>query len=437
MLVQLTLENVLSFDAPATFSMVAGKITKKHVNHVTKVGGVKLLRGAIVYGANAAGKSNLVKAVALFREMLLRNDCSVCAGRQFRLNDPVKPEMRFAFDYTENNRIFHYEVRTNGVKVLQELLTIQGDNGNDDEILFTRTPDTLKLGPRLKGADWFRFRTLKSGGLYLSKLIEDGIRDNENSIPHANLFISAWRGLWDVAPVSFRSRLPVSTIPTLLKNEQFKAFLTRLLKSADVGITNIGWEKLADKETDMLFARHWRVDSPIEGISGSHWVKTTLGVSEKDSYLLLTKTATSHQAEELHLFHGKQSFRFNEESEGTIRLIELAPLFFGIGTSSRVCFVDEIDCHLHPFLAKHLLQTFLELPETKAQLVVTAHDTNLLTQELWRTDEVWFAEKRPKGSTDLYSVYQFAPRFDKDLEKGYLQGMYGAIPYFGMEPGRG
>ena len=68
---------------------------------------------------------------------------------------------------------------------------------------------------------------------------------------------------------------------------------------------------------------------------------------------------------------------------------------------------------------------------------MTAHDTNLLTQELWRTDEVWFAEKRPKGSTDLYSVYQFAPRFDKDLEKGYLQGMYGAIPYFGMEPGRG
>lgn len=434
MLVQLTIENILSFDAPATFSMVAGRITKKHMNHVTKIGDVKLLRGAIVYGANAAGKSNLIKAIALFREMLLRNDCSVCAGCQFRLNDPVKPEMRFAFDYTESNRLFHYEVRTNGVKVLQELLTIT--RGNDKEILFNRTPEVLGLGPRLEGVDWFRYRTLKSAGLYLSKLREDGIGDNKNVIPHAGLFISAWQGLWDVAPISFRNRLPVSVIPTLLKNEQFKAFLTRLLKSADVGITSIGWEKLTDKETDLLFARHWHVDPPIEGIPGSHWVKTTLVVSEKDSYLLLTKTATSRQAEELHLFHGKQSFRFSEESDGTIRLIELAPLFFEIGKSSRVCFVDEIDCHLHPFLAKHLLQTFLELPETKAQLVVTAHDTNLLTQELWRTDEIWFAEKRPKGSTDLYSVYQFAPRFDKDIEKGYLQGMYGAIPYFGKEPGR-
>ena len=434
MLVQLTLENVLSFDAPATFSMVAGKITKQHVNHVTKACGLKILRGAIVYGANAGGKSNLVRAVALFREMLLRNDCSVCAGRQFRLNDPVKPAMRFAFDYTGGERLFHYEVATDGTKVLLETLSVREDDG-EDEVLFDRTPESSGLEPRLENVEWFRNRTVKPSGLYLAKTVEDNLPGQRERLADATLLLSAYSELRELTPVfSFSGG---SSIGDMLRyDNRFKSFLADLLRRADIGITDIGWEPVPERETDRLFERHWIPGFEPDGYPPEN-VSASIGVRVGKDWYLLTKGKTWRKAEELRLRHGRASFHFAEESEGTIRLIELASFLYGLERFGGTYFIDELDCHLHPFLAKHLLRTFLERPETKAQLVVTAHDTNLLSQELWRTDEVWFAEKRPKGSTDLYSVYQFAPRFDKDLEKGYLQGMYGAIPYFGKEPDRG
>ena len=432
MLVQLTLENVLSFDAPATFSMVAGKITKQHVNHVTKACGLKILRGAIVYGANAAGKSNLVRAVALFREMLLRNDCSVCAGRQFRLNDPVKPAMRFVFDYTGGERLFHYEVATNGTKVLRETLSVREDGG-EDVVLFDRTPESSGLGARLTAVEWYANRTLKASALYLPKLIDDGLREHRKSVACSDLLISAYDSVKAVLPANSFLLRPYGGVPAWMTGTDFKAFLLRLLSTADVGITGLKWEAIPRKDAEELYDAHWDLAWRMAVDP-----KSSVCLREGTSFFSLRRNSAGViVGEELRTVHAGKMFRLEDESEGTIRLVELAPLFYSLDHSEGTYFIDEFDCHLHPFLAKHLLRTFLELPETKAQLVVTAHDTNLLTQELWRTDEVWFAEKRPKGSTDLYSVYQFAPRFDKDLEKGYLQGMYGAIPYFGKEPGRG
>ena len=431
MLVQLTLENILSFDNPATFSMVAGKITKKHVNHTTKAGGMKLLRGAIVYGANAAGKSNLVRAVALFREMLLRNDCSICAGHQFRLNDPVKSEMRFAFDYTDGERLFHYEVLTDGVTVLREMLSVKDVEGMD-EILFDRTPKSPGLEPRLAAVEWYRNRTLKGSALYLAKLIDDGIREHRKSVAASNLLISAYDSVKAILPANPFLLRPYGGVPAWMTGTDFKSFLLRLLSTADVGITGVKWEPIRQKDAEELYDAHWDLAWRMAVDP-----KTSVCLREGRSFFSLRRNSTGAiVGEELRTVHAGKTFRLEDESEGTVRLVELAPLFYSLDRSEGTYFIDEIDCHLHPFLAKHLLKTFLELPETKAQLVVTAHDTNLLTQELWRTDEIWFAEKRPKGATDLYSVYQFAPRFDKDIEKGYLQGMYGAIPYFGKEPGR-
>jgi AAA15 family ATPase/GTPase len=75
----------------------------------------------------------------------------------------------------------------------------------------------------------------------------------------------------------------------------------------------------------------------------------------------------------------------------------------------------------------------MDRENAESQLIVTLHDTNLMTHDIWRADEIWFAEKRVDGSSDLYSLYQFTPRFDKRLEKGYRQGLYGAMPHIGGE----
>ena len=88
---------------------------------------------------------------------------------------------------------------------------------------------------------------------------------------------------------------------------------------------------------------------------------------------------------------------------------------------------------MHSFLTYHVLKKIMEMPNVRSQIIVTAHDTTLMDHEIWRTDEVWFAEKRMDGSSDIYSLYQYTPRFDKKLEKGYRQGLYGAIPHIGGE----
>lgn len=141
----------------------------------------------------------------------------------------------------------------------------------------------------------------------------------------------------------------------------------------------------------------------------------------------------SHEKKGLALrtIHNGIAFRIQEESDGTKRLIDLALSFFLLRNPNTCLVIDELDCRLHPFLSKFLIQEHMENDKQKGQLIVTLHDLNLMTNEIWRTDEIWFTEKRQDGSTDLYSLYQFSPRFDKNLQKGYIQGKYGAIPMIG------
>ena len=93
-------------------------------------------------------------------------------------------------------------------------------------------------------------------------------------------------------------------------------------------------------------------------------------------------------------------------------------------------FIDELDCSLHPMLAKFLIQEFFKMTSC-SQLIISVHNTYLLNKEIWRPDEVWFTEKQPNGASDMYSLSQFRPRFDRTLEKDYYKGKYGAIPFFG------
>ena len=146
--------------------------------------------------------------------------------------------------------------------------------------------------------------------------------------------------------------------------------------------------------------------------------------------IIVSPTGTKGLA--LRTIHNGISFRIEEESDGTKRLIDLALSFYLLRDSNTCLVIDELDCRLHPFLSKFLIQEHMENDKSRGQLIVTLHDLNLMSNEIWRTDEIWFAEKRQDGSSDLYSLYQFTPRFDKDLQKGYMQGKYGAIPMIGV-----
>jgi uncharacterized protein len=138
---------------------------------------------------------------------------------------------------------------------------------------------------------------------------------------------------------------------------------------------------------------------------------------------------------ELEILHGNRgsgaAFSLHDESEGTVTYLSLlGPLLFAIHHGRVVC-VDELDASLHPLLAAQIVQVF-QNPKTNpkhAQLIFNTHDTNLLSPKLLRRDQVWLTEKDRDGSSHLYPITEFKPRKGENLENGYLQGRYGAIPF--------
>jgi len=123
-----------------------------------------------------------------------------------------------------------------------------------------------------------------------------------------------------------------------------------------------------------------------------------------------------------------------EQSEGTQRLINLLPALFSFQENEeRVVIIDELDSRLHPLVSRLIIQAAVAGGETnqKSQLIFTTHDTNLLDLDLLRRDEIWFVEKDKGGASHLYSLAEFKTRPDLKIEKGYLNGRFGAIPFIG------
>jgi AAA15 family ATPase/GTPase len=130
---------------------------------------------------------------------------------------------------------------------------------------------------------------------------------------------------------------------------------------------------------------------------------------------------------------GNVAFEMKDESEGTRRLIQYAGGWLKVLQDGAVLFFDELDVSLHPAITRFLISLFNN-PEQNldgAQLVFSTHDTNLLDKDLFRRDQIWFTEKDKKEETRLYPLLDFSPRQDDNLEKGYLRGRYGALPFVG------
>jgi uncharacterized protein len=125
---------------------------------------------------------------------------------------------------------------------------------------------------------------------------------------------------------------------------------------------------------------------------------------------------------------GSVEFEETEESDGTRALFAFAGPWLDVIENERVLVVDELDTSLHPLLVHHLVKR-LHHEGTKAQLVFTTHDTTLLSQKLLRRDQVWFMEKDDKSATRLYPLSDFSPRDNEAIERGYLNGRYGGIPF--------
>ena len=123
-------------------------------------------------------------------------------------------------------------------------------------------------------------------------------------------------------------------------------------------------------------------------------------------------------------------FNLAEQSDGSKRILDLIPIINWLVAEDITIFIDEIDRSLHPKMAIEFIK-FVMFQKTKGQLIFTTHESHLLDLEIFRQDEIWFTEKNKEGSTKMYPLSDFKPRYDLDIQKGYFAGRFGAIPFLG------
>lgn len=433
MLISFSVSNFLSFDKKVVFSLLPSQ-SQQHKDHIAPAEPYGILRAAVLYGANASGKTNFFDAIGYFVEMVRTGIIpDLLSQNQFMLhehNHITSFETIFQF----NKKIFKYSVDISPDEIKHEKLLRLYKTTNTEELLFDRQGLDISLGKNLQksksNSNWYTNRTFQKNMLYLTKLRSDGIFENKDLIGGSDLIIDVHNFFLKIELCKPESIMRPDVFSNLIKAQEYQDFLLNLLENSDTGITGLDWVELSEAEA----MQQWRdaiLANPMniryENLSENNALFGRRGPS---FYKLYAKDG-KQCAKTLKTFHGtNKPFSLESESAGTRRLIDLSLAFYKLLKDDYISFIDELDCSLHPMLAKFLIQEFFRMT-SRSQLIISVHNTHLLDKEIWRPDEIWFVEKQPNGASDMYSSSQFRPRFDKNLANDYYRGKYGAIPFLG------
>ena len=406
MLLRFVFENVLSFKEETDFNLLPAKSLKSHNDHLLTVNNrIDVLKGAIIYGANGAGKSNMFKAVDQFKHCVLSgkipSKLMYIRNRMTEASKPVQQSVEFSI----GGRVYSYGMSfTEGLCIEEWLFDISTEK---EKKIFERVYSSEKHRAELSfGKDFDQ----KDKNQLLVKLLEENIlKDNELLIAHREIIklpeledVYNW---FDKHLVVIFPEIKSSSIfDDMYSNERFKTFAEDILRGLDVGVDGIEFKKETISEflteAPLVEARQLEemkknIDEDKAGIlDTSHF---TASLAKENGQYYVRRIITNHVAD------GKNyTFELKEESDGTQRLMDL----------------------MWDMMSK------LMSGKSIGQLVCSSHESNLLSCDIFRTDEIWFAEKRHEDqSTVMYPLSDFKPRNDLDIRKGYLKGRFGAIPF--------
>lgn len=418
MLIDFSVTNYRSIRERQTLSMAASAYFKELEALNTFDAGTgekapRLLRSAVLYGPNASGKSTLIQALDFMQDRVLHSQKESQAGDEidtvpFKLSAASRADdSEFEIAFVERGVRYEYGFRCNRQRFTEEWLYAY-PQGRAQK-WFHRVFDAEV------GKDVYRFSSLfagerkrqdwkdltRSNALFLSTAIQ---LNNEQLRPVFDWFQHRLR------VVASTSELHAGYTVSRCKDDGEKAKVVEFMNSADLSIADIRL-----KETP-LSAELLPKGFPAQ-------VKEELLQKAKGQQFTSVKfvhadTATGEPIE----------FTENEESDGTRALFAFAGPWLDVTENERVLVVDELDTSLHPLLVQHLVK-LLHHTGSQAQLIFTTHDTTLLSQKLLRRDQVWFMEKDETRATQLYPLSKFSPRENEAVERGYLNGRYGGIPF--------
>jgi AAA15 family ATPase/GTPase len=441
MLVRFVVKNFLSFKEQTEFNLLPGRAQRlKH--HKYKIDGLELLKLSALYGANGSGKSNLVKAIATLKEMLVTGRIpSVLTKSWFKLDAACKDQpSEMAIEFYCNTAFYYYSISIlNNVVADEYFAEVKGPD-KDDILIYHRT------GNGQQNVEFFKeFYENTENAVLASVIVKDLMK------PDVPLF-SLLRGLSNDAFNEVRYALdwfetnlqlifPTTSAVYLAHevdlNPGFRTFANELMRAFNTGVIELKVDK-----------------KPIEDFLGSddpkrlEEIRSILNVPGKmlvlqpnladEQHIAVANEGGKIFAKQLCFEHKDNegnpvTFSYKEESDGTRRLLEYLPaLKWLVAQKPGLTFIiDEIERSIHPLMIKEILAKFAGDANTQGQLVFSTHDTNLLDQEIFRPDEIWFAEKDSFGATHLYPLSDFKEHSTIDIRKGYLNGRYGAIPFLG------
>lgn len=401
MLLEFSVENFRSFRDRQVLSLLPDEGKKEEPRHfVTVAGRYKVLRSAIVYGANASGKSNLMKAMQSLRNLVLSSD-DRAPDKAFEQYDPFLFNSRtaiapvsFETDFLLDEVRYHYRVSILKEEVVEEQLLFYPE-GRESR-LFRRIRQDFEFGDYLKGQKVVVSKLTGANQLFLSKAARNNIQqlvevyrffsDQYMPVPFLDSWVDGYY-LQRIAKELERGK----------KNERFIKNFKSLLKSFDTGIVDFKIEK---------------PDNPF--VQEDYKISVEHLVFDDDGGQF-----------------GTTFYPLTEESTGTQKLFVLGGLILRALMNGRVIIIDEFERSLHPLICSYLIQLFHdpEINTQGAQLILATHDTNLLSSIDFRRDQAWIVEKDQAGASEIFSLADVTGILkDAPFEKWYLSGRLGGIP---------
>ncbi|AHG77819.1 AAA family ATPase [Mannheimia varigena] len=412
MLIEFSVANCLSFDERQTLSMVKSHSDELPNNaySVEKAKDLHLLHSVAIYGANASGKSNFIKAFHLMEQIV-----TTTSQRGDELD--VKP---FKLNQKNITAPSEFEV----VFVIDGVRYQYGFSADKYQIY----DEWLYAYPKNRPQKWFervwvndeKRHTWQFSSLFLGnkRLWQESTRDNALFLSTAvQLNSEQLKPLFDwfdktLAFIGVDGLSPSYTAQLCTKEQ--KNEIIRLLRTADFNIHDIKVQ-IEDFDESKL-----PDDMPSE--LKNHLVKALKGTKQIDSIELLHYDDLGNPV----------YFDFDEESDGTQKFFAFSGPILDILMNGRILFIDELNQNLHPKLVQFLVDLFHN-PKSNprhAQLIFTTHETSILNQNVFRRDQIWFCERNKQQSSILYPLSDFSPKKGKEnLENVYLSGGYGAVPF--------
>ncbi|MBL7797523.1 MAG: ATP-binding protein [Saprospiraceae bacterium] len=420
MLIEFSVENFRSFREMQTLHLQAAPIKSKNSkldeqNVCRLTDKLSVVKSKVIYGANASGKSNLVKAMATFVRIFrhsLQDATILQASLSPHLMDTesFKKPTFFQILFRLDDRNYRYGFEATGTAIVSEWL-YSSDGKKPESYHFRRNENGIEVNPRTfkEGARLIIGKDempplYRSNALFLPLVAAfngpTALRINRYFLEH----YAVYSGIEDI--------LAQAIAMEAFREERMREKMADVLKQADLGIEDLGNAEIAEED--------------LSGAAREYYQK--MRAEGKKPFVVVTKRSILDQT-------GKHKtevpFFLNEESYGTQKLFWMSPFLINTLEHGGVLVVDEFGSSMHVQLIRAIVELF-HSPVTNphnAQLIAATHDTHLLDQGLFRRDQIAFVEKSRSGQSILTDLVEFkGVRNDASLETDYLHGRYGAVP---------